>query len=140
MRNMASLNIRWFEPNPPSTTTQSPTLILNRQTFNTASTRALLQSMKLPYTIDDHDLQIEYYFRDVSSLLAVSADEGFKELHVEAIPYVRLDNTTVALTWVEVYLEDGKLVNIGADGKSLQPSFAEQSDIQVSDKPADKYY
>lgn len=96
--------------------------------------------MKLPYAIDDHDLQIEYYFRDVSALLAVSGDEGFKALHVEASPYVRLDQTTVALTWVEVYLQDGKLVNIGPDGESLQPSFAEQSDIQVSDKPADKYY
>lgn len=96
--------------------------------------------MKLPYSIDNHDLQIEYYFRDVSSLLAVSGDEGFKALHVEATPYVRLDETTVALNWVEVYLEDGKLVNVGADGQSLQPSFAEQSDIQASEKPADKYY
>lgn len=96
--------------------------------------------MKLPYSIDNHDLQIEYYFRDVSSLLAVSGDEGFKALHVEATPYVRLDETTVALNWVEVYLEDGKLVNISDDGQSLQPSFAEQSKIEASDKPADKYY
>ncbi|ROV89111.1 hypothetical protein VMCG_09863 [Cytospora schulzeri] len=110
------------------------------QAFNTASTRALLESMKLPYAIDDHDLQIEYYFKDVSSLLAVSADEEFKALHVEATPYVRLDETTVTLTWIEVYLEDGKLVNIDGQGKSLQPSFAEQSDIQIADKPADKYY
>lgn len=108
--------------------------------FNTASTRALVGSMKLPYAIDDHDLQIEYYFKDVSSLLAVSADEDFKALHVEAAPYVRLDTTTVTLTWIEVYLEDGKLVNIDNQGKSLQPSFAEQSNIQISDKPADKYY
>lgn len=96
--------------------------------------------MKLPYSIDNHDLQIEYYFRDVSSLLAVSDDEGFKALHVEATPYVRLDETTVALNWVEVYLQGGKLVNIGADGQSLQPSFAEQCDIEASDKPAGKYY
>ncbi|KAL2287367.1 hypothetical protein FJTKL_05841 [Diaporthe vaccinii] len=111
-----------------------------QMTFNTASTRALLESMKLPYAVDDHDFQIEYYFRDVSSLLAVSADQGFKALHVEGAPYVRLDDATVALTWVEVYLEGGRLVNIGADGESLQPSFAEQSDIRVSDRAADKYY
>lgn len=96
--------------------------------------------MKLPYSIDDHDLQIEYYFRDVSSLLAVSVDEDFKALHVEAAPYVRLDETTVSLTWVEVYLEGGKLVNLVPNGESLQPPFAEQSDIRVSDRPADKYY
>lgn len=76
----------------------------------------------------------------MSALLAVSSDEDFKALHIEAAPYVRLDETTVALSWVEVYLEDGKLVNIGADGQSLQPSFAEQSNVQVSNKPADKYY
>ncbi|ROW18109.1 hypothetical protein VPNG_00187 [Cytospora leucostoma] len=108
--------------------------------FNTTSTRALLSSLKLPYGIDDHDLQIEYYFKDVSSLLAVSADEEFANLHIEATPYVRLDETTVTLAWIEVYLEDGKLVNIDAQGKSLQPSFAEQSDIQIAEKPADKYY
>lgn len=97
--------------------------------------------MNLPYSIEDNDLQIEYYSRDVSSLLAVSADEDFKALHVEAAPYVRLDETTVALTWVEVYLEGGKLVkNLGPNGESLQPSFAEQSDIRVSNRPADKYY
>lgn len=46
--------------------------------------------MKLSYSVDDHDLQIEYLFRDVSSLLGVSADDDFKALHVEATPYVRL--------------------------------------------------
>lgn len=96
--------------------------------------------MKLPYTIDDHDMQIEYYFRDVNSLLAVSADEQFTALHVEAAPYARLDKTTVALTWIEVYLEDGKLVNIDEHGKSTQPSFAEQSSIEAAEKPAAKYY
>lgn len=96
--------------------------------------------MKLPYAIDDHDMTIEYYFRDVSSLLAVSGDERFKALHAEGTPYVRLDQATVAISWVEVYLEDGKLVNIGPDGKSTQPSFAEQSDVKISDRPAEKYY
>lgn len=96
--------------------------------------------MKLPYSVDDHDFQIKYYFRDVSSLLRVSADEDFKAPHVEATPWSASDQTTVALTWVEVYLEGGKLVNVGADGESLQSSFAEQSDIRASDRPADKYY
>lgn len=44
-------------------------------------------------------------------------------------PYVRLDETIVALSWVEAYLGAGKPVNIGADGESLQPPFAVQSDI-----------
>ncbi|RYP74292.1 hypothetical protein DL771_003113 [Monosporascus sp. 5C6A] len=108
--------------------------------FNTSSTRALAESMKLPYAIDNHDLMIEYYFKDVSSLLAVSADKDFKDLHVEASPYVQLDTTTVQLSWIEVYLEDGKLVNIDSRGESLQPSFLEQSNIQLSEKPVAEYY
>lgn len=96
--------------------------------------------MKLPYKINDYDPQIEYYFKDVSSLIAISGDEGFKVLHVECEPYVDLATTTVTLSWVEVYLENGKLVNIDSEGKSLQPSFEELSNIKVSDDPVSKYY
>lgn len=96
--------------------------------------------MKLPYPVNNHDMEIEYYFKDVESLLRVSADEGFKALHVECEPYVDLATTTVTLTWVEVYLEDGRLVNVDAAGKSTQPSFAELNNIGESDKPVAKYY
>ncbi|KAI1100053.1 hypothetical protein F4804DRAFT_58544 [Jackrogersella minutella] len=108
--------------------------------FNTSATQGLAQSMKLPYKLNHHDLEIEYYFKDVASLLAVSGDEDFKALHVECEPYVNLETTTITLTWIEVYLEDGELVNIDSEGKSLQPSFEEMSDIKVSDKPVSKYY
>ncbi|KAK8070279.1 hypothetical protein PG994_006895 [Apiospora phragmitis] len=93
--------------------------------FNTTATRGLLESMKLPYTSSTHDMEIEYYFKEVASLLAVSADEDFKALHIECEPF----------TW-----RNGKLVNVDAAGKNMQPSFAELSDIKVSDKPVDKYY
>ncbi|KAI0193881.1 hypothetical protein F4808DRAFT_354542 [Astrocystis sublimbata] len=108
--------------------------------FNTESTRALGKSMKLPYKLNDHDLQIEYYVKDVSSLLAISGDEGFRALHVECEPYVDIATTTVTVSWVEVYLENGKLVNIDGEGKSLQPSFEELADIKVSGEPVSKYY
>ena len=110
------------------------------QAFNTSETQALVNSMKLPYQVNDHDLEIEYYFKDVASLLPVSADEDFKALHVEAVPYIRMETTKITLTWIEVYLEDGKLVNIDSQGKSAQPSFEELSDIKLSEKPASKYY
>ncbi|OTB01610.1 hypothetical protein M426DRAFT_25504 [Hypoxylon sp. CI-4A] len=108
--------------------------------FNASATQALAKSMKLPYQINNHDLEIEYYFKNVDPLLAISADEDFKALHVECEPYVDLTTTTVTLAWIEMYLEDGKLVNINAEGKSLQPSFEELSDIKVADKPVSKYY
>lgn len=96
--------------------------------------------MKLPYNVNDHDLEIEYYFKDVASLLALSADEGFKALHVECVPYVDINRAKVTLSWIEVYLEDGKLVNIDSQGRSVQPSFEELSDIKLSDRPAAKYH
>ncbi|KAK8009251.1 hypothetical protein PG991_011802 [Apiospora marii] len=108
--------------------------------FNTTATRSLAESMKLPYPVNSHDMEIEYYFQDVASLLAVSADEGFKALHVECEPYVDLATTTVTLTWVEVYLEGGRLVNVDAAGKSTQPSFAELNDIARSDEGVARYY
>ncbi|KAK7755708.1 hypothetical protein SLS62_002319 [Diatrype stigma] len=108
--------------------------------FSTKSTRELAASLKLPYPVTENDMLIEYYFKDLDSLLAISADEDFKALHVEAEPYIRSEATQVTLTWIEVYLEDGKLVNIDSEGKSTQPSFAELSDIKVSDKPLSKYY
>ncbi|KAH9903786.1 hypothetical protein F4778DRAFT_99637 [Xylariomycetidae sp. FL2044] len=108
--------------------------------FNSSSTQALATSMKMPYKINDHDIEIEYYFRDVGCLLALSADKDFKALHVECEPYVDLSTTRITLTWIEVYLEDGKLVNIGPEGKSTQPSFEELSKIEMSDRPVAKYY
>ncbi|KAK8077177.1 hypothetical protein PG996_003347 [Apiospora saccharicola] len=86
-----------------------------------------------------HDMEIEYYFKDAQALLDVSGDEGFKALHIECEPYVNLARTTVTLTWVEVYLEDGRLVNVDAAGKSMQPSFAELNDIEEA-RPVAKYY
>ncbi|KAK8094856.1 hypothetical protein PG997_001541 [Apiospora hydei] len=108
--------------------------------FNTTSTRALADSMKLPYPVSTHDLEIEYYFRDVASLLAVSADAGFRALHVECEPYVDLAATTVTLTWIEVYLEDGRLVNVDQEGRSAQLSFGELADVGVAEGPVAKYY
>jgi hypothetical protein len=97
-------------------------------------------SLGLPWKIDDHDLIIEYYFRSISDLLAISADADFKALHVDAMDFITIDNTTVSLTWVENYLDDGKLKNVGEDGKSLYPSFAELSTISLSETAASKYY
>ncbi|KAF2995015.1 hypothetical protein E8E14_003242 [Neopestalotiopsis sp. 37M] len=108
--------------------------------FTSSSTRALAQSLKLPYEINDHDLEIEYYFKDAATLLALSADEDFKALHIECVPYVNIETTKTTLSWIEVYLEDGKLVNVDSAGKSAQLSFEELSDIKLSEQPAAKYY
>lgn len=53
---------------------------------------------------------------------------------------VHLDETIVALTWVEVYLEGVRLGNIDANAERRQVSSAVQSDVRVSDRSVDKYY
>ncbi|KAI1464435.1 uncharacterized protein F4812DRAFT_443399 [Daldinia caldariorum] len=108
--------------------------------YSSSSAQELAKSMKTPYKVNDHDLEIEYYFKDVATLLAVSADQEFKDLHLESEPYVRHDTATVTLTWIEVYLEDGKVVNVSPEGESLFPSFAELSDIKITEESVAKYY
>lgn len=104
------------------------------------ATYSLAESMKLPYPVNSHDMEIEYYFKDVESLIKVSAEPDFKALHAECEPYVDLATTTITLTWVEVYLEDGKLVNVDADGKSMQPSFKGLNAIKETKDGVAKYY
>lgn len=44
-----------------------------------------------------------------------------------------MDRATVVVGWEEVYVEDGKIVNV-EEGKSLYPSFAECVKLGVTDK------
>ncbi|KAI1864605.1 hypothetical protein JX265_008329 [Neoarthrinium moseri] len=98
--------------------------------FNTASMRALADSMRISYRMDDHDVEIEYYFKDAAALVALSADKDFQALHIECLPYVQINKSTATMTWIEVYVDNGELVNISSEGKSLQPSFEEQSSVE----------
>ncbi|KAI0813056.1 hypothetical protein GGR55DRAFT_595837 [Xylaria sp. FL0064] len=107
---------------------------------SSSSAQALAESMKTHYQVNTHDLEIEYYFKDIATLHAVSADPEFKELHLESEPYVRHDTAKVTLTWIETYVENGKAVNADSEGQSLYPPFAELADIEGSEKPVEKYY
>jgi hypothetical protein len=98
-------------------------------------------SLKLPWpTYSGADVIIEYYFENLEALIGISSDDDFKALHVDCVPFINMETTIISLTWIEVFLEDGKVINISAEGESLHPSFAEASKIELSDKPADKYY
>lgn len=83
---------------------------------------------------------IEFYFKDLESLIAISEDEDFKALHVDCIPFINMETTVISLAWIEVFLDNGKVVNVSPEGKSLHPSFEEVSKIETSTKAADKYY
>ena len=118
-----------------------PTELFVPQAFNTDSVRTLVKSLQLPWPIyDRHDAIIEYYFEDIAALIGISADEDFKALHVDTVPFIDFDSTIISLTWIEVFLDNAKVVNVSADGKSLHAPFGESSKIELSDKAAEKYY
>ncbi|KAJ3571905.1 hypothetical protein NPX13_g5219 [Xylaria arbuscula] len=107
---------------------------------SSSATQALATSMKTPYQVNTHDLEIEYYFKDIATLLALSADPQFKELHLESEPYVAHDTAKVALTWIETYVENGKAVHIDSGGQSAYAAFSELANIKGPEKPVEKYY
>ncbi|KAI0968020.1 hypothetical protein F4678DRAFT_231748 [Xylaria arbuscula] len=109
--------------------------------YSSSSAKELAKSMQTPYAVNEHDLEIEYYFKDTATLLAVSGDQEFKELHLESEPYVSHETAKVTLTWIETYVENGKMVNVGKEtNTSLYSSFAELADIKVSENPVEKYH
>lgn len=55
---------------------------------------------------------------------AIVTDPDFQSLIAGDDKIIDVENVTVAAGWEEVYIEDGKIVNI-EDGKSLYPPFAE---------------
>jgi hypothetical protein len=59
------------------------------QALGSSQTRELAKGLQLPWKIDDHDVTIEFYFTNVSALLAVSADQDFKDLHVDTEKFIR---------------------------------------------------
>ncbi|KAI0100760.1 hypothetical protein GGR51DRAFT_531603 [Nemania sp. FL0031] len=107
---------------------------------NSSTTQALAQSLKIPYQVNTHDLEIEYYFKDIASALKVSNDEEFRELHLESEPFVDHDTAKITLTWIETYVENGKMVNINSTGESDYAPFAELADIKESEKAVGNYY
>ncbi|KAI1122370.1 hypothetical protein F5Y10DRAFT_254198 [Nemania abortiva] len=108
--------------------------------YNSSSTQKLAQSLKFPYQINKHDLELEYYVKDPAVVHAIAKDEEFRALHEESMSYVNHETAKATLTWIEVYLQDGKMFNIGSEGESLYPSIAEMSNIEPSAEPLAKYH
>ncbi|THC88590.1 hypothetical protein EYZ11_011955 [Aspergillus tanneri] len=74
-----------------------------------ACVRALSQEFNThlwgKWTIDDHDVQVEFYLRSLES------------------PFVSGNNIVANLSWVEAYVQNGQVVNLGSDAKPTYPSF-----------------
>ncbi|KAK7749852.1 hypothetical protein SLS53_000433 [Cytospora paraplurivora] len=95
-----------------------------QQCFSPPQYREALDAMnrqnKRGWVIDDHDITIEFYFRTFEELTAVNTDPDFLALQSSEGPYVNLIHTVVSLSWVEKYVDNGKVVNV-VDGKSTYP-------------------
>lgn len=101
---------------------------------------------KLPWAvrpgwkIDAHDVMISVWIRTPESMMAIVTDPDFQALIAGDDEVIDNDKATVTAGWEEVYVEDGKIVNI-EDGKSLYPSFVECEKLGAAGKrttaPAD---
>ncbi|KAJ5219518.1 hypothetical protein N7468_008722 [Penicillium chermesinum] len=76
------------------------------------------------WVIDDHDVTIEFYFRNFAELNRVNSDPEFQALQASEEPFVNRAHTVVSLSWVENYVDEGKVVNI-VDDKSTYPPYEE---------------
>lgn len=85
------------------------------------------------WVVDDHDITVEFYFRDFDALTAVGQDPEFQKLQVEEGPYVNRAHTVASLGWVEVYVEGGKVVNV-ADGRPTYGAFEDVVDVMAPEK------
>ncbi|KAI0845989.1 hypothetical protein F5Y00DRAFT_245075 [Daldinia vernicosa] len=106
-----------------------------QQVFTPAPYRAALEEMNRRgnrgWVVDDHDITVEFYFRTFAELEKMRADPDFQELQAAEGPYVNLVHTVVTLGWVEKYVDGGRVVNVGSDGKSVYPPWSELQDLST---------
>ena len=80
------------------------------------------------FTISDHHVQVEYYMRDMDAVYAVAADPEFQVLHGEEGPFVSRLHIVASVGWVEVYVENGRVVNL-VEGRPTYPEFVVMADV-----------
>ncbi|KAF1980477.1 hypothetical protein BU23DRAFT_562817 [Bimuria novae-zelandiae CBS 107.79] len=76
------------------------------------------------WTVDNHDVVVEFYVRDLAAVEGIINDPDFQKLQSEEAPWIDAERVTIgaSLGWVEVYVEQGKVVNILKDEK---PAYGE---------------
>ncbi|KAL2830330.1 hypothetical protein BDW59DRAFT_158658 [Aspergillus cavernicola] len=101
--------------------------------FNPESARATAKNLNRQlggrWTIDDHDVTVEFYLHSLDKLTAVLADPEFKALQEEEEPYVSGENIIATLGWVETYVQDGQVVNLDPEGAPTYSSFGKSADF-----------
>ncbi|KAJ4293578.1 hypothetical protein N0V90_008861 [Kalmusia sp. IMI 367209] len=86
------------------------------------------------WTVDDHDIELVFYLRNPEQIGALMADPDFQELMKAEVHLVDQERANISIGWEEVFVEDGKVVNV--DGaKSSYPSWAETVETLTGKKP-----
>jgi hypothetical protein len=88
------------------------------------------------WNLDTHDVTVEFYCRDLAQVLKVIADPDFQALRADEEPWIddhkRRGGAGASVAWVEVYVEDGKVVNIDEDGKPEYGSLDVETELNLS--------
>ncbi|KAI0973106.1 hypothetical protein F4678DRAFT_38724 [Xylaria arbuscula] len=102
--------------------------VIYNQVYSTAATRRALEDFKeqvgAPWAIEDHDLTVELYVRDMATLRAIAVDPAFAAFAQIEEPYLSYRHVVASLAWVEVFVEDGKVVGVEAPG-GYEPAYDE---------------
>lgn len=88
---------------------------------------------KLPpgWSIAEHDITIEFWVRSEAQMMEILHDPDFQALLAEEGDMVDAERAELTVGWEEVYVEDGKVVNV-ADGKSEYPPFTKSVELAVA--------
>ncbi|KAI4859940.1 hypothetical protein F4820DRAFT_462088 [Hypoxylon rubiginosum] len=103
-------------------------VVFYHQVYSTTNTRSALDAFKRElsanWEIDDHNLTVELYIRDLETLRAIASDPVFATFSNLEEPYLSRRHVVASLAWVEVYIEEGKVVGLAQDGTpTYKPSF-----------------
>lgn len=92
-------------------TTQHFTPSTMRDVLRDACTR-----LQNGWAVDDHDMTVEFYFRNIHGLVTVATDPEFVALQSIEGPYMTKAGIVARLGWGEAYIESRQLVNLNEDG------------------------
>ena len=71
-------------------------------------------------------MTVELYARDLATLRAIANDPVRATFPEKEAPYLSNRHVVASLAWVEVFVKDNKVINIGEDGGSAyRPVFEE---------------
>lgn len=68
------------------------------------------------WEIDDHDLEVSVWVRDVETMAKIVTDPDFQALTTMETHIIDVLRGTLRAGWEEVYVEDGKIVEVPVGG------------------------